>query len=139
MAKTPQQITQKWVNNLSNSTQAIQDGVNGVTVSPGQAAADQIQVYLQNVMAAVNSGKTENALRSYTLDYWRQNFLKKGLPRIATGAQQAAPKFNDFVTKFQPIMVQASQQVKGMPRGTTDAALARMRVVIEAAKSYKNR
>lgn len=137
MAKTPQQAAQKWVNNLSNAGAAIQDGVNAVTVSPGQAAADQIQLYLQNVTAAVNSGKTESALRSITLDGWKTNFIKKGLPRIATGAQAALQKVTAFHQSFDPVMQQASQQVKGMPKGSTEAALARMRVVIEAAKGWK--
>src|SRR5579884_2416018 len=132
MAKTAQQVTQKWLQNLSSSTQAIQDGVNAVTVAPTQKAAEQSALYLQNVMAAVQSGKYQQKLQAVTLDQWRQAFLQKGLPRVATGAQAAQNKMQSFMTKWLPVMQAASDQVKAMPKGTTDAALARIRVVLDA-------
>lgn len=136
MAKTPQQVAAKWAANLQNNIQSVTDGVNAVTQSPTAKAAENLDAYVRNTMAAVQSGRMAASLNAVSLDQWKTAFLQKGIPRIQGGAQQAIPKVQKFMSSWLPVMQAASAQVAGMPKGTTQAALDRVRVIIEAGKNY---
>lgn len=136
MAKTPQSVAAKWAANLQNNVQSITDGVNAVTQSPTAKAAENLDAYVRNTMAAVQSGRMAAKLNGVSLDQWKEAFRTKGIPRIQQGAQAAIPKMQKFMTGWLPVMAAASQQVQSMPKGTTQAALDRVRVIIEAGKTY---
>lgn len=136
MAKTPQSIAAKWAANLQNNVQSITDGVNAVTQSPTAKAAENLDAYLRNTMAAVQSGRMAAKLQAVSVDQWKQAFIQKGIPRIQQGAQQAIPKVQRFMTAWMPVMNAASAQIQSMPKGTTAAALDRVRVIIEAGKQF---
>lgn len=122
MAQTPDQIAQRWAQNLGSATQKITDGVNSVSVSPGQAAARQKAVYLQNVQASVDKWASRTA--AVPLDTWKQDMINKGIPRIATGAAAAQPKFQTFMTALLPHI---ASQVQALPaRGNLEANINRM-------------
>lgn len=122
MAQTPDQIAQRWAQNLGSATQKITDGVNSVSVSPGQAAARQKAVYLQNVQASVDKWASRTA--AVPLDAWKQDMINKGIPRIATGASAAQPKFQTFMTALLPHI---ASQVQALPaRGNLEANINRM-------------
>lgn len=133
MAQTPEQIAQKWSQNLGSATQRITDGINAVTVSPGQAAARQATAYQQNVVAAVPKWKANVA--AVSLDSWKSDAINKGVPRIASGATAAQPKFQQFIGQLLPHI----NQVRGtlQPRGDLEANIARMTTFVRGMSKFR--
>jgi hypothetical protein len=126
MAKSASQVAQKWAQRLSNSTEAIKQGIQAVTVSPTEKAAAQSQRYLEGITRAVTTGKWQASLRAVSLDQWRRAILEKGVNRIATGAQAAIPKMEKFMQEFLPYVAGVQQELESMPRGDFEQNIQRM-------------
>ena len=125
MATTPARAAEKWVRNLSGATQEIRDGVQGVTVSPMDKAADQAEKYRARVNAAVDSGKYQARLRDVSLDEWKRATLEKGIGRIATGAAAAQDDVQDFFNQLFPFQERLQAQIDSMPDTTLEDSIAR--------------
>jgi len=117
----PQTLATSWANNLAGAQSRMQAGAQAVTTSPGQAAAAQAAVWLQNVTNAQQLWQQKVA--AVTTAEWQQAYITKGLPRVATGAQAAAPKFAQVLGKI----IQAEKSiVAGLPaRGGLENNIAR--------------
>jgi len=133
-ALTADQIAQKWANNLGAATSSIQAGVNAVTVAPGQAAARQKTVWQQNVVNAAD--KWASRVAAVPLQTWQQDMLTKGVPRIATGATAAQPKFSTFMGKLLPYINSAKAQLPA--RGNLQQNIARMTQFVTAMSQFSN-
>lgn len=131
---TPDQIATNWAQNLAGSTSKITAGVNAVTVAPGQAAARQKDVWLQNTQAA--QAKWASRVAAVPLSDWQNAMTNKGVPRIASGATAAQPKFASFMTKFLPHL--AAGKAALPPRGTLDQNVNRAVAMIRHNATFKN-
>lgn len=129
MAKDAASAAKKWSQNLASATQAITDGVNAVQQSPTAAAAAQQNVMLNNLQQAVNSGKWAAGLNRVSTQDWKNSMVQKGIPRIASGAQAAQPKMQQFLGQLIPHVagVVASLPPRGTPEQNEQRALAMMR------------
>lgn len=132
MAKDPNASAAKWAANLQNATQTITDGVNGVTIAPGIAAARQKDVWAQNTVAAKD--KWSSRVAGVTLGSWQQSMIQKGIPRIAQGAVQAQPKVASFLTQLMPAIAQVKSTLP--PRGTLDQNIARSNQFIRGMSNF---
>lgn len=121
MAKDPTAVSQKWAAGMQNAGQAIADGVGAVTQAPGQAAAAQKAVYLQNVQA--NADKWARNVANVSLAEWKDAMINKGAQRIGQGAVAAQPKFQQFMAKLLPFIESGVKTLP--PRGTFQQNLAR--------------
>lgn len=101
-ALTADQIAQDWANKLGGAQQKMQAGAMAVTIAPGQAAAQQKAVWAQNVAASVD--KWAKNTQAVTKEQWVNDYVTKGLPRVATGATAAIPKFTSFMQKLLPVI-----------------------------------
>ena len=125
-------VAQKWATNLGGATTAITDGVNAVTTSPGQLAARQAQVWVQNTQAAV--AKFQKNAGAVSLQSWQSAMVNKGVPRIASGAAAAQPVMQAFMGTFLPF-VQA--QVSQLPaRGNLQQNIQRSAAMITAMTKF---
>lgn len=133
--KNPQQVAQKWAQNLGQATTAITQGVAAVTVNPSDKAAANEQGYLAGVQRAVQSGKWRRGLQSSSLQNWQQTMTQKGIPRIGTGAAAATGKFANFMGQLLNYQQAGLSQLP--PRGDINANLARMMAWAQYMSNFK--
>ena len=134
MAKniTVQDAVQKWADRGAASGDTVRKGVNAVTESPMEKAAQAKDRWLQGVQRAAANGKYENNLRAVSLNDWKNAMLTKGIANMQTGYNSpiGKQKFQRFMTAFLPFAKQVSDAVKAMPRGTLQQSIDRATYVI---------
>lgn len=114
-------LAQRWATNMGAAGAKMQAGAQALTVAPGQAAARQKAVWIQNVTAAQT--RWARNVAAVTLPEWQNDFVTKGIPRVASGAEAAKTKFAATLTK---IMTAERQIVASLPaRGNTNANIQR--------------
>lgn len=121
--KDPTLSAQKWATNLVASAPSIKAGVQAVTVSPGQLAAAQADVWLANLQASRQKWIDRVKV---PLDVWQSATIDKGIPRIQGGANAAIPKVQQFLTTFLPHVERGVQQMRSqIPRGSIEQNIQR--------------
>lgn len=130
---TPDQIAAHWAQNLSGATAKITAGVNAVSTAPGQAAARQKAVWLQNVTAKADKWAANTA--AVSLQTWQQDMVSKGIPRIGQGAQASQAKFAAFMGKLLPYINSGRSTLPA--RGNLDANIARMTAWARYMSNFK--
>lgn len=123
---SPADVAAKWVANIGSSTNAIRMGVQAVTTAPGQLASQAADLWQQRVSSQQARDKFSRNTAKVTLEDWRTAMLNKGVPRVATGAQQAQAKFAAFMSQFLPFVNNVAQRVRQMPKATLEDRIARM-------------
>ena len=117
----PTAAAQNWANKLGAAQQAYIDGVNAVTVAPGQLAANAKQLWLANTTASVNRFAANSA--AVTKESWQNSTTTKGAPRLGQGATAAQPKVEAVFAKLFPAIAAV---VNTLPaRGDINANVAR--------------
>lgn len=125
-------VANRWSTGLSGATQKIQSGVEAVSTSPGQLAARQAQVWVQNTQAA--QAKFQRNAAAVSLQAWQSATVQKGIPRIAAGATQAEPKVQAFMSSFLPFL---QAQVNQLPaRGNLSQNIQRAVAMITATSKF---
>jgi len=139
MAKSPSQIANRWASGISSATQTMTDGVNAVTVNPMEKAIRQIPAYLAGVQRAVADGTLQRGLQSVSLSDWKESMLKKAIPRVASGAMAAKPKFESFMSEFLPHIESGQRMLESMPRGDMQTNIQRAVAMMEHNAKFKRR
>lgn len=115
---SPNEAAAKWSRNLKAAKPSIIAGVNAVTSSPMEKAAQKADQYVAGVQAAAESGKWQAGLRSRSLGDWKTSMTGKGMQRLESGVQAAEPKVLAFQSEFLPFVAQVQQAVNAMPDNT---------------------
>jgi hypothetical protein len=84
-----------------------------------------------------NADKWATNVGRVSLDEWRTATLNKGIPRVASGAQQAIPKMQSFMAEFLPHVERVAQQVRSMPKGGIENSIARATAQIRGNAAFK--
>lgn len=110
----------KWNSGMAAAGPAYTDGVNRVTVSPGQLAAANKAGYV----AGVNASQDLWASRvNVPIGDWKNAATTKGAARLASGAAAAQPKYAAAAGKLYSFY--QSQLASLPPRGTFEQNLGR--------------
>lgn len=110
-----------WKTGFSGAATKYQAGIDSVTVAPGQLAAAQKNLYVQNVQAAASRWAAK--VGAVPLGDWKNAAKNIGSMNLASGAEKGAPKMQSFMNNFLP---QLSSIVDSLgPRGTFEQNLAR--------------
>lgn len=133
--KDPTFVSEKWSRNLGGSTESIRAGVQAVTTNPAEKAAAKADEWVNGV--ARSKDKFVRGLRRTTLGDWQTSMIEKGLPRVATGAQAAQPKMQQFFQEFLPHVERVAQQVRAMPKGGIDNGIARATAQIRGNAQFR--
>jgi hypothetical protein len=131
----PAAATQKWVTNLSNSTQAMTRGVQAVTTSPGQAAAAAADKWLMKVTQSKD--KFARRVGSVSLSDWQNSMTQYGIGRVAQGAQAKQGKMLSFQQEFLPYLAQGVAQVDRLPKTTLEDGINRAVAMIRHNANFK--
>ena len=133
MAKDPSSVATRWAQNLGAAGAKVTDGVNAVTTAPGAQAAAQVAVWAARTQAA--QAKFARNVASVSLNAWQQAVINKGIPRLASGAASAEPRFQQFMTKLLPYV--ASGRASLPKRGDINANKARMNAWVDYMAKFQ--
>lgn len=115
----------KWKANLDGAQQYIKDGVNRVTVAPGQAAAAAADRMVAGVNAAVSSGMWQKRVSSVSLQDWQNAMINKGIPRVAQGTSQAVATKGPKIDQLLSAVDAAASAANNLPKGGLEQGIAR--------------
>ena len=116
-------VTQKWVTRMQGASTAYKDGINAVTQSPTEQAANASDRYLAGVQASVDSGRYQDRLRAVTLEDWKRASVGKGATRLGSGAEASRDKYRERMAVLLPAI---DRIVQGLPpRGDTGQNIQR--------------
>lgn len=124
---TPAQAADRWVTGMSGARQAYVNGINAVTTSPMEQAAQAGQRWIDALTAAFQSGRWAAALRRVTLAQWKDRAVNIGASRLSSGAQAHRPKVEAAYARLFPMINSALQAVANMPQDTVEQRLDRAR------------
>jgi hypothetical protein len=131
----PTTASKRWSTAMAGSGQKMTDGVNAVTVAPGQAAAAQADLWAANV--ANSKPRFKANVAAVPLSEWQQSMISKGVARVGAGAQAAEPKYAAAASKWYPIIASARAQLP--PRGNIQQNIQRSSAMAMALNAAKNR
>ena len=123
--KTIKDVVTRQIQGVTNNAAKIKAGIDAVVKSPGVAAAEQIDVMVQNFLAAISDGSTEAALRNIDLAEWKRQALD-GVSRIGPGMERKREVIEAFHDQLQEYQLSYTRQIDGMPKGTLAASRDRM-------------
>ena len=127
-----QQWLQKWSTNLNAAGTYIKNGVNAVTVAPGQAAAAAQDRMLAGVTQAVQSGKWARNVSKVSLQDWQNAMINKGIPRIAQGTQVAVATKGPQIDALLANVNAAAAVAHALPKGGIEQGIARATAFMRA-------
>ena len=136
--KTPAQASAKWLTGMQNSSQAMQEGVNAVTVAPGTAAANARQKWVQAMTSQKVQDKwARNVAIGGSLENWRPAMLNYGVNRAVQGAQEKQAKYTTAITSVLEYETRLQAQVKAMPSVTPQDRINRMLAWVNGMAQYQ--
>jgi hypothetical protein len=113
--------TAKWQAGFAAAGTAWQNGINNVTVAPGQLAVAAQGRYLSGVQTNVNKWAANTG--SVTLAQWKAAATSKGPSRLASGATAGAPKYQ---AKIAAVLAAEASIIAALPpRGTVEQNIQR--------------
>lgn len=118
-----QQAADNWARGMSGSGEKFKAGVQAVTESPMDKAADASDRMVQGIIQAQAEGRIQAGLRRVSLAEWKAAMLDKGAARIASGANAAKPRVVAFMQAFLPYLANGVAQLS--PRGDLEANIQR--------------
>lgn len=127
---TPSQISDKWNRRMKNSISDIQTGIDSVSESPMEKAAEKSEKMLQNLTNAVQSGKWANSLRKVSLAEWKQKAKEKVAQRLASGVDNAMSKRREFDQYLVNTLNAKLGEINDMPDMTIEDSVNRVRAMM---------
>lgn len=111
----------RWSSGFGSAGQRWADGIESVTVAPGQLAAAALPRYLAGVQQ--NGQKWAARTASVSLAQWKQQAVSKGQARLASGAQAGMAKYQ---ARIQQVLDAEKSIIAGLPpRGTVEQNIQR--------------
>lgn len=111
----------KWQQNFGAAGQAWANGIESVTVAPGQAAAAAKDLYVAGVNN--NANKWASRVAAVPLQTWKSVSVQKGQSRLSSGAAAGLAKYQAAI---QRVLDAEKTIVAGLPpRGSVAQNIAR--------------
>lgn len=115
------EAAQRWQQGFGAAGQRWADGIESVSVAPGQLAAAALPRYLAGVQQ--NGQKWASRVSGISLAQWKSQAVAKGQGRLATGAQSGMAKYQ---ARIQQVLDAEKSIIAGLPpRGTVEQNIQR--------------
>jgi len=138
MAKlTAEEFQEKHARRLKASLEDMRHGVEGVTENPMAKAAAKADKMKANIVASIDSGKWAAGLGRVSIDEWKSKMINKGINRVASGIDAAAPKVTAFASKLLPFVDAEVAKIKKMPDITLEDSISRMTSFVRGMSKFK--
>lgn len=139
MAKSAQQVAQRWFAQSQVAGEAIRAGVQGMSPqdNPMEKAANSEQAWAQGVARAAANNAFANGCRKVSMQQWQAAMLSKGIANHANGLKDGQTKMQAFMADFLPYVEQGRQKLASMPRGTLEQNIARSAEMQRWNAAYK--
>lgn len=118
---SPADAAARWQQNFGAAGPRWAQGIQAVTVPPGQAAAAAVDRYLAGTQAA--APKFARNVAAVPLATWKDVSVSKGQGRLASGAQAGLAKYQAAITR----VLDAEKSIIGglPPRGSVEQNIQR--------------
>ncbi len=137
MAKlTAAEFQDKHARRLKAAVEDVRKGIDKVTESPTEKAAQKQDKMLSNLTAAVQSGKWAKGLKRVSLEDWKKKARDVGVNRIAAGIDAAKDKVISFAEQLLPYIDRQKAAISGMPDVTLDDNINRMNTFIRGMAQF---
>lgn len=136
---TAEEFANKHARRLKASTEDIIAGIDKVTTAPGVLAAQKQSKMLARLTAKIQDGTWANRVKAVTLEQWKEKAKVKGVPRIATGIDEAHDKQVSFASQLLPAVDRAVAEVKKMPDLTIEDSIARSNKMIREMAKFRKK
>ena len=134
---TPDQAANKWQSRTKAAVPEYRSGVEAVSESPMDKAADQADKYLNRIQEAASSGKYQARLRAVPLSEWKNKTVTIGAPRISAGVDGAVSDVEAFYRELFPFEADLKDKIDGMDDSTLQDSIARMVAWTEGMAKFK--
>jgi hypothetical protein len=132
VSMTASQISDKWGKNLKAAVPFITQGVDAVTENPMTKAVANSQKMVDNLTAAVSSGRYAAGCNAVTLQDWKDRTKSKVTARLASGVDAGMPKRQKFDVYLVGALNNALPTINSMPSATFEDSINRVRAMMEA-------
>jgi hypothetical protein len=131
----PNAAAANWATAMQQASAKATAGAQRVQESPGARAAAQAQKWLNRVNESAQ--KWQRKVGAVTLQEWRDAYINKGVPRIASGAQAALPAYQQALTPLLAFEANLWAQIDGMPSTTEADRENRMLAWVRGMRQYQ--
>jgi hypothetical protein len=133
---TPEQIAEKQVNRTAGAVADVRRGVEAVTESPTAKAARNLAKAKLNYIAAIDSGRTAEALNGVSLQDWQSKTIAKA-DRIPQGVTEAMPTIIKFHQQRASFQMGIDRKLASMSTMTGADMEARVLTQIRAMREFR--
>lgn len=136
MAKSAQQMADRFKTGLSGAGKSYTDGIASVTVNPAAKAMAAKDKWATKIQEAIANDTFAAGLANVTKESWQQA-ATAAASKFTGSANTAATKYNKYAMKAAPIIAQIQQQIDAMPNTTDQDAEARVIANMQAMRQLK--
>lgn len=133
------EYAEKWGRRIKGSTEDIRRGVQRTAEAPGMAAARQVELMKQKLLASIEDGTWAKNVAGVSLQEWQEKMLEKGIPRLAQGVDAAQTKQVQMAEKLLADVDASVAVVNQTPRGDLETNINRMTTFAREMAKRKKR
>jgi len=137
--KSPDEVASKWSRNLAAAEPSVRAGVEAVTESPTEKAAERSREWQEGVSSERARARFEAGLRRVSLADWKAKFLAN-VGRIGAGARLAEDDYRDFMSDFLAHVYPARDRImRENPGIDLESGIARMTAMVRHNAAYERK
>lgn len=137
MAKTAEQVANKWAQKAQGAGATWLEGIDGVTSSPMAAAVAAGNKWQAKMALQETFNKWKQNTGAITLEVWKAITKSKGSARYTSGIQSAIDKYRAVIGQILSYQEAGLAKIRSMPDVTLEDAKARAAAWIDYMAKFR--